>query len=252
MRQQKRQIIGYSALGLLAYLLFLVWTFPADRAVALLRPQIPQLQMSGITGTVWSGRAATLHYQNQRVSRLTWQFRPLTLFKAQPTFTITFNGEGRTGTANVGIRPDGTLVIEEANAQLPMAELSQQLGIPISLGGAVNVAMDKITINNNFVQSAEGKLQWRDASMTASILQKLGNFNVQISTEDAGIKALINDESGPLQLDGTARLINDGSYQFSAKAAVRDAQQTLLQQVLRAAGRQEPDGRTLIEYHGRL
>ncbi len=248
----KRQIIGYSVLGLLAYLLFLAWTFPADRALVLLRPQLPALQMSGVTGTVWSGRAATLHYHNQRFSRLTWQFQPLALFKAQPTLTITFAGDGRTGTADVGLRPDGTIVIEEAKAQLPMAELSQQLGIPVSLGGVVDVAMDKITINNSVVQSAEGKLQWRDASMTTPVLQKLGAFNIQVTTEDAGIKALINDAGGPLQLEGTARLINDGSYQFSAKAAVRDAQQTLLQQALQAAGRPESDGRILIEYHGRL
>ncbi len=248
----RKQVIAYSLLGVLAYLLFLVWTFPADRAVALLRSQTPQLQMVGVTGTVWSGRATTLQYQGQRLSRFKWQFQPPALFKAQLAFAIAFDGEGRTGSADVGLRPDGSVVVENLAARLPMAELATQLGIPASLNGMVDIALAELTVANNVVQSAQGALHWREAAITAPVAQKLGDFSAQISTETAGIKVQIRDEGGPLQLEGTVRLINDGSYQFHAKAAVRDAQSVLLQQALQAAGRQEADGRVLLEYNGRL
>jgi general secretion pathway protein N len=248
----RKQVVVYSLLGLLAYLLFLVWTFPADRAVALLRSQTPQLQMTGVTGTVWSGRATILQYQGQRLPRFKWQFQPLALFKAQLAFAIAFDGEGRTGSADVGLRPDGSVVVEDIDAHLPMADLATQLGIPISLNGMVEVALAELTVANDMVQSAQGTLHWREAAMTAPVAQKLGDFSAQLTTEAAGIKAQIRDEGGPLQLEGTVRLINDGSYQFSAKATVRDVQQTLLQQALQAAGRQEADGRVLLEYNGRL
>lgn len=248
----KRKILGYSLLGLLAYLFFLVWTFPADRAMTLLRPQLPQLQMTGVTGTIWSGRAATLHYQTQRFARFKWQFQPLALFKGRLGFAIAFDGDGRTGTASVGIRPDGTIVVSDVAARLPMVELSRQLGIPVSLSGLVEIALEEVTVSNKIVQSAQGALHWRDASMIAPVSQKLGSFSAEFTTEAEGIKGQIRDEGGPLQLDGVVRLTSDGSYQFSAKASVRDAQQTLLQQALRAAGPQEADGRVLLQYNGRL
>lgn len=248
----RKQLIAYVVLGLLAYLLFLVWTFPAERAAALIRTKAPQLQLAGVTGTVWSGRAATLQYQGQRLSRFKWQFQPLALFTGRAQFAIAFDGEGRSGRADVGLSLDGSVVAQAVTAQLPIAELTPLFGVPVSLSGLIEVKLDELTVANDKIQSAQGEVQWRDAAVTSPVAQPLGAFSAQLTTEAAGIKAQLRDEGGPLQLDGTVRLINDGSYQFSAKVAVRDPQQVMLQQALQAAGRQEPDGRVLLEYNGRL
>jgi general secretion pathway protein N len=243
-----KRIAAYLLLGLLAYAVFLVCTLPAERAAAMVRKQAPQLQLAGVTGTVWSGRAATLQYRTQRLSRFKWRLNPLALVLGRIEFDIAFDGEGRTGTATVARRFDGSLVLNEVAVRLPVAEL----GGPLSLTGLLEVKLDELTAKDGMIQSATGELHLLQAAVTEPVAQKLGDFSAKISTEAAGIKAQVRDEGGPLQLEGTLRLINDGSYQLHAKAVVRDPQQTMLQQVLRAAGRQEPDGRVALEYNGRL
>lgn len=242
-----KRVAGYVLLGLLAYAFFLIWTLPAERAVALVRKQAPQLQLSGVTGTAWSGRAATLQYQTQQLPRFKWQLKPLALVMGRVEFAITFDGEGRTGAATVGRRFDGALVLNQVQATLPMAEL----GAALALNGQLEVKLDELTAKGGVIQSATGELHWRQAAMTTPA-QKLGEFSARISTDATGIKALIRDEGGPLQLEGNLRLTGNGSYQFNAKATVRDPQQTMLRQVLQSAGRQEPDGRVALEYNGHL
>lgn len=252
----KKQLIAYLVLGLLAYLLFLVWTFPADRAAGLLRSKVPPLQLAGVTGTVWSGRATALDYsyqgQRQRLSRFTWQFKPLALFTGRAAFAIAFDGEGRKGSANVGMKYDGSITADAIIAQLPIAELAPLFGVPVMLNGMVDVNLEALVVTEGKIVRAQGQINWRDAAVTSPITQSLGSYNAQLSTEDAGIKAQLRDEGGPLQMDGVLRLINDGSYHFNANINLRDQQQTVLKQALQAVGRQQPDGRMLLEYSGKL
>lgn len=248
----RRAAIYYLLFGLLAYLLFLVWTFPAGRAVALLRTQAPQVQLAGVSGTVWSGRAATLQYKSWRLTRCTWQFRPLALFMGRVEFAIAFDGEGRRGEANAGWRYDNTIHVSAVDVTLPMAEVAPALGVPVTLNGMVAAKLDEVVVSDGRIIGAQGQLQWRQAAITEPVGQRLGDFSAQLTSESTGIMARVRDEGGPVQLDGFIRLINDGSYQFNAKANVRDPQQTLLRQALQAAGRQEADGRVALEFSGHL
>ena len=248
----KKRVIGYLLFGLVAYLFFLVCTFPANPAMALLRSKVPQLQMAGVTGTAWSGRAAALQYKGQRLSRVKWSLNPFSLFTGHLEFSIAFDGEGRSGVADVAVGTNGSVTAYDVSVQLPMDDLATAFGAPVSLGGFVDVKLNEVAIAAGTLQRADGELHWRDAAVTAPVAQSLGSFSAQISTEAAGIKAQIRDDGGPLQLEGTARLINNGTYQFNAKANVRDPQQTLLQQALKASGRQEADGRIALQYSGHL
>lgn len=247
-----KRVIAYLLLGLLAYAFFLLWTFPADRAAALLRQQVPQLQLAGVSGTAWSGRAKTVQYQSWRFTRVNWQLKPLALFTGRVEFAIAFDGEGRKGRADVAWHYDNTLRLSGVEAALPMAELAQQLGAPASLAGQLTVKLDEVALNGPRIESATGDVQWHQAEVTAPVAQKLGDYSAHITTGAAGIQAQIRDEGGPLQLEGAVRLTKDGSYHLNAKANLRDPQQSMLGQALQAAGRREPDGRVLLEYSGHL
>lgn len=249
-----RAVVKYLLLGVAAYGLFLIWTFPAVRAVALLHQQLPQVpvRLSDVGGTVWSGRAAALQYQGQRLSRLNWQFRPLALFTGRLEFAVDFNGEGRSGRANIGVRYDGGVVVSAIDARLPLAELAPLLDIPVTLSGVAEIKLDELLYAANAVQRAEGEIQWRQIAVTEPVAQKMGDFSSRFTTEADGIKAQFRDLGGPMQLEGTLRLNLDGNYHFNARAVVRDPQQTLLRQALQAAGRMEGDGRITLDYSGRL
>lgn len=247
----RKQLIAYLSLGLLAYGLFLIWTFPADRAAALLQKQQPQLQLTGVTGTAWSGRAATVQYQGQRLARFKWQFQPLALFKGRLGFAIAFDGEGRTGSAAIGLRPDGSVVAADIDARLPLAELAPLLDLPVTLNGVAEIKLEELTFAAGAIKRAEGDIHWRQIAISEPVAQKFGDFSARFTTEESGIKAQFRDQGGPLQLEGTLRL-SGGNYQFNARAVARDPQQTLLRQALQAAGRQEADGRVVLEYNGHL
>ena len=100
--------------------------------------------------------------------------------------------------------------------------------------------------------SAEGLVRWQRAALVSPFAQPLGEFVAQLSTEADAIKAQVKDEGGPLQLDGVASLKSDGGYNFNGSVSVRDTQQQLLVQGVKAMGRSGSDGRVPLRYSGRL
>jgi hypothetical protein len=249
--------IAYILLGLLVYGAFLVMSFPAERAFVLLQSQLPMVRVAGVEGTAWSGRAAVIQIQNQSLQRVKWQFNPWGLFLARVEFDLSFDGDGRKGSAMAGLRSDGTLALSNVDMQIPMVDVSQILNLgpvlgPIELGGLLEMQLSELTVLSTIIQSAEGSVYWRRAGVTEPLTQALGEFVAQLTTEEDGVHAQVKDESGPLQLDGNFKLDSGGGYTFRASVAVRDQQQKMLVQGLQALGQRGADGRVVVEYSGQL
>jgi len=246
------RIVAYIVLGLLAYGGFLLATFPAERALALLSQQLPNLRAAGISGTAWSGQAAVLQLQNQTLEKLRWQLKPWSVLFGQLELDIKLNGADVAGQASIGLKPDGAVQLTGVDLSLTAAEISTQFQVPVDLGGQFIVRLQSAELMGQKIQSAEGVIRWQQAAVTSPFAQPLGEFIAQLTTEGEAIKAQVKDEGGPLQLDGVARLNPDGGYNFNGSVSVRDAQQLLLVQAVKAMGRPGKDGRVPLRYSGRL
>jgi len=80
------QYLPLLAFGLLAYFVALVLSFPAERAYSHWQASenAPNnIALSGISGSVWSGKAAMAMIQGQPLEKVEWSLRPWSLLLGQ-------------------------------------------------------------------------------------------------------------------------------------------------------------------------
>ncbi len=66
-------------LGVVIYLGFIIALFPASVAVKL-APLPNNISVSGVSGTIWSGKIETLSIQRRQLELVQWQLSPWGLF----------------------------------------------------------------------------------------------------------------------------------------------------------------------------
>jgi len=246
------RIVAYVVLGLLAFAGFLLVTFPAERAFALLSEQAPNVRAAGLSGTAWSGQAKVLQIDGRNLDKLQWQLKPWSVLFGQLELDIQLDGVDVAGRVSIGLQPDGAIQLTDVDLTLAAAEMSVLFKVPVDLGGQFLVQLQSAELMGQKIQSVEGVIRWQRAALISPFDQALGEFVAQLSTEAEGIKAQVKDEGGPLQLDGVAKLKPGGSYNFNGSVSVRDAQQKLLVQAVKAMGRPSKDGRVPLRYSGRI
>lgn len=244
--------IGFVVLAVLAYGIFLIATFPAERAFALVAGQAPNLRAAGLTGTAWSGQAAVIQVQGQNLERLRWQLKPWSVLLGQLELDLQLDGADLAGSATVGLKPDGSVQLSDVDLRLAGSQASTLFRAPMDLGGQFVLQLQSASLLGQKLQSADGVVRWQRAAVVSPFDQPLGEFVANLSSEAEGVKAQVKDEGGPLQLDGVATLKPDGSYSFNGSVTVRDTQQQLLVQGVKALGRPGPDGRVPLRYNGRI
>ncbi len=251
-----KRIAVYLVFGLLAYMGLLIASFPADRALALLKEQAPAqtqaIRVAGLTGTIWSGKVGVLQINDQRLDRVAWQLKPWSLLMGGLGLSLNLEGKEVNGTAELHLSHDGLVQLSEVDLRLPGDRVSSLLNLPVDLGGLFTIQLDEASLQGNKISSVTGQLGWQRAAVISPIAQSLGEYSAVLSSDETGIRADIKDLKGPLQLAGLATLDTEGRYKFEGTVLVRDTQETMLVQGIRALGRPASDGRVPLKYSGRL
>ncbi len=248
-----KQVAAYGGLGVAAYLVFLVGTFPAERAVGLMAGQLQGVGLHNVSGTAMSGQLARLTVADQSFSRVKWELSPLPLLWGKVAIEFEFSGEGREGSGQLGLHSDGSLSLDDLSLRLPIADIDQHFGLgPVKLGGMIQAELEHVAVLDKRITAADGTVSWREAHASGFGNTQLGNFVAVFSSTDDSISATLNDDGGPLQLEGILTLNGAGQYQLDAKAAVRDASNRVLSDSLSMLGRPGGDGRVPIKFSGTL
>lgn len=249
----KKGWLRYVALGIVAYLVFLAATLPANQAYGLLAPRLAPVALYGVEGTVWSGRAATVMVRGVRLESVAWNLELLPLLRGRIQARLTFRMGGETGSVHVGRMLSGALYLGELNTRLPMTQIAPLLPLrPLSVGGILDVKLRELTLGAKGIEKVLGTVDWREGAVLAPQQVTLGDFSVTFAETKQGVEARIRDSgNGPLEANGTLRLGQDGSYEFTGALAPRDSASPELSQALRFIGRPGPDGKIPVSYAGR-
>lgn len=225
--------LSWIALGAGAYLAFAVASFPASVAYRWFAPD--QLALVSIEGTVWQGSAAYGGVENVAFSDLRWQLQPMALL----TGRLNLNAEARL--ADGFVRSQMTLTRDRITFRnLTAATRLEVFAGLMPLGdirGNLSLNLEQIDVLRGWPVSANGSLRVAELAapplfpMPNISLVALGNYSARItSNDDPGIVALVNDEGGPLQLEGRASLAPDRSYRLEARIVPRpDATEVLIE-----------------------
>lgn len=219
--------------GAAAYVVFLLATLPATYAAGWLQHQVPQLQLAGIRGSVWTGSAQEILISGDSWGQVQWQFDWPGLFAGHPGFGLTLRGSGMVIHGRVA-GSSRHLLLRGIQGHLAIQRLEPWLPLPAgAASGELQLDLDRVTLVQDRPVAADGTITLTQAALHWPQPVALGSYQLRLDTRtDSGITGTLLDTSGPLALQGSLQLRPDGHYEISGTLASRDAADTSLNSLL--------------------
>ena len=248
--------IKYSFLVLSAYLVFLVATMPAGVAYGYWKQKfggdkVPVV-LSDIDGTVWSGKVGKAVVKGNEFNALNWDVHFLTLLLGimELDFELTVTDGFAKGTAGYSVF--GGTYLNNIEAWMPLSQIENIVSLgALKPGGALDVKLANVKIDDNTVVSARGDVAWHGAEMTLFKKLSLGDLQVAFEPNEGGVKGVLKDQGGPLRAEGILQLNPDKNYEFDGAFGTRGSQPDL-QAALTTMGRFDRDGKVKVSLKGNL
>ncbi|MDN5849183.1 MAG: type II secretion system protein N, partial [Nitrococcus sp.] len=210
--------------GLLAYAVFLVAYMPAAVAWSLASDAVP-VRLYGVEGSIWSGRAAAVMVAGERLRAVHWEFSPLALLSRTVAFRVRADLphgglDARLGLAlGDGLTADGLKVEAKVDTLLEWARLPE---LAVIADGRVEVLLERLRVKAARLQSAQGRITWREATLNLAGGIPLGDVIVRLRPADgAGTRVTLTNNGGLLQLAGDGELAAEGRYHLTLRLQAR-------------------------------
>lgn len=244
---------GLICLGLVAYLFFLLWQLPAALAFALLQGRMAStlapLHFRELQGTWRQGVALDGHWRSLELPELRWQLKPWSLLSGQLSAQV--GGRTGSGTLAATVSQGFTgFLLRDLEGEMGLAELAPFLSLPhLQLAGTL-VSQGQLAIHHGRIVAAAGKLLWRQAAVTVLQPVALGDLEALLTTTSEGVQVALSDKGGPVQVEGTIIVQNDGHYSLTATVAARQAELQKQLDSIAAFGEKQKDGRVKFIWGG--
>lgn len=246
-------------LGIAAYLLSLLWTFPAGVAYEAISGSLPpaasELRLGGLSGSVWHGQAATVAYRDRTLGTLRWRLRPWSLLGGEFAVELWLQSEGGYLQGSVSSTSDGSLSLEALKGQLPIAEIQRLFPYqPVALAGLLSLDIDTLELSPGGVATAaDGHIIVHRLKLLAPQQVAFGDYELEVGTGEEGvIEAQAVTLQTPLQLDAQATLEQGKHYMLKATVSAATSAPPELEQLLSLLGRADNGGRRQISLSGNL
>ncbi|HKJ07583.1 MAG TPA: type II secretion system protein N [Gammaproteobacteria bacterium] len=240
--------------GVLAYGIFLAALVPARYLYGWVAPHMHEVAMGGVAGSLWSGRAARVVVNGRDLGSADWQLRPQALLLGRLEYQLRWGGELGQGTARVGDGVIGSAYVRQLHAELPASGLAKLFGsdMPVKLGGALRAHLKRVSFGARWPDAASGEILWEHAEVMEPVAMALGGFKMQLENAKDGIRGVIKDSGGPLQVQGVATLAGNGSYRLTATLKPRGPKGQQLRSELQLLGPPDRNGRYSLALSGSL
>ncbi|WP_455206620.1 type II secretion system protein N [Kaarinaea lacus] len=251
-----KSTLKYSAFGIIAYLVFLVVTMPAGFAYGYWKTafggeNVP-VALNDISGSVWSGRVGTATINGQQFGALTWDINFFTLLLGIVEMDVEFKVTDGYGKGTMGYSFFGSAYLNNFEAWLPLSEIENIINVAaLKPGGALDIKLSNVKLDNNTVVSARGDVAWHGAELTLLKKLVLGDLDVAFEPHEGGVKGILADQGGPLSAEGILQLSPDKSYEFNGAFSTRGNNPDL-QNALRTMGRFDSNGKVKVSLKGNL
>lgn len=195
--------------GVILFLWFVIANIPAIWGAYFLT-RGTGLALSGVTGTLWNGRAslASVQHDNREYSlgQLGWTFKPLSLLQLKPCVLLTTKLDKQNFDGHICTGIDGALTLKNADINMPIALVQPKIPIPVM--GQLNAHLESLVIRGDVLLALNGKLSWQQAQVNnGSNWMDIGSFGADLVDDGRnGIKATFFDLDGPVDIDLIAEL----------------------------------------------
>ena len=213
------------ALGIFAYLIFLLNLFPASTAYRLFAPE--NLRLAGIQGTLWSGSASFGSIGTIGLHEIQWRLRPWAL----PLGRVGGEIQTRLADGLLSTNFDATLGnVTFRNLRASTSLESLQNTLPLGgMEGALSLNLIAFESDYNWPATIIGEVRLRELAVPPLIpvlagrLISLGNYVIQFSpSPNSMVVGRFEDESGPLEVLGILRLTDKRGYVIEGNVRARE------------------------------
>lgn len=251
-----KRVLGYSLLGLTAYIFFMVVQFPATTFVDWVTSAVPGLTVQQVSGSAIQGTAQDVHLRGStRLTSVTWKMRFLPLLLGRLEYRI--------GVSETDVQLDAIVGTGLFNRHWRVIGMEGQL--PVSKALAVvsqtppllngEITFDEAGVSwddKGVIQAADGAVNLVNTRTTFADPFQIGSFNAELSAETPNLLAALEDSGGPLQFSGMLSLAPDGRYQLVGRASLRDDADNRLRDTLNVLGQPNGDGQWQLDLSGVL
>jgi general secretion pathway protein N len=252
-----KRISVWIALGLGAYLVFVLATLPASFLLA--RLERADIHAVAASGSVWHGRAVGLKWKAMPLGDLEWHVRPASLLLGRLAAHAELARADGYARGDLAVGLTGTLTVGSATLALPLDALTIA-GAPPGWRGKLAADISNLTLRNGWIEEASATLEARELVGPARNPAAMGGFRVAIPGQSgrasADERALHGDLSdlgdGPLAVQGTVRVDPDGSYLIEGTVAPRPSAPSRVVDTLRYLGEPDTEGRRPFSISGTL
>lgn len=243
----------YVTIFMVTYMVVLVRTIPAAQVIG----RVPDISASGVSGTIWNGHITELQTDSFSLSNLDWSLNTLPLLLGRISSDIRINDPKAKGTATAGSSVAGKMFLSNIDLSVPMSSLEPlfkgRSPMPILLQGDAKLLFDEVVIDNGRPYTIAGTVNLIEPSLTSPMPMKLGNLDIEFTTEGDIIHAEFADQgNGPIKAQGTLQLNRDGNYNLDALLNVKDPNLQSMNNYLQMLGPKDAQGNFQVTYSGQL
>jgi len=242
--------------GVVMYIVFLFATLPANTVYAFFiksSPQLRNVKLTGLSGTIWSGLAADANINNIELGKLEWDMHVIPLLIGRVSFDMKFKSLTSQGHGAVAASLGGKIFAENLELRAPMSILTPFMyGYPISLDGQLAAHIKELEIEPGSRLNISGRVVAMNAASLSPQRIEFGDHVVKLSPNDMGSKINIVDQGGALLLQGNVNVQGSGKYNVNLTMAPREDAAPALVQSMKFLGRADAAGKYYFRKQGKL
>ncbi|MBU1188877.1 MAG: type II secretion system protein N [Gammaproteobacteria bacterium] len=237
-------------------LVLLLAALPARLLWDIIQPELPastaqQFSLQGISGSWWSGQAASLVWLGAHRGQLQWQLQPpasLQLALQHPQQQV----QARLALSDVSFR-NQRLRLQAIDASMLAAALPQ-LWPDIRLQGQLQAELQQLELQYNRQLLLQGQIRWLDARLTGAAALELGDVMLTLTPQTDHTRVQLSNRPGAdggqaIELLGQGTLHAD-RYALQMRLRPLPGHDELHQQ-LAWLGQRQPDGSYQLDLQGR-
>ncbi|HIO92331.1 MAG TPA: type II secretion system protein N [Leucothrix mucor] len=239
-------------LGTVSFAATAIWKTPANFVYQYVPHENMQLQ--GLSGTIWKGEADELITKNISVNNVAWSVDLLqSLLNLSLKTNVTVQDSEISANGLVGINLAQTITLDNAQFEATGSFISK-LQKMAKLSGDIKGNITHLKLVKGELPELEASYQWKQGMLLAPMrIQPAGDYAVSISPDDNGLSAKISSKDAPLMLSGTAKIDDKWQYVTDIKIKPANASAKGTMNILRTVlGKLEADGSALIKQKGQL
>ena len=245
------------AVGVGAYLAFTLSSFPAGVAYAWFAP--PDLELAGVEGTFWSGRAAGGNVGELSLREIRWRVHPWQLLLGRIAAEV--RAQLTDGFVSAEVKATRSRVeLSDVRASTSLPALLRNVPLLAAMRGDASLSLTKLEIDNGWPTKVVGELKLARLETVPLIssgarvkLVPIGDYVVRFVDGAGGLHATFNDTGGPLEVSGT--LVVDGARAFTLDCLIKpraDAPQELVDGIKAQTADPDAEGRFHLTQIGSL